>query len=185
MLGPGLTAAPERNSLALLPSGPDAVRRLPVRGTRPSTLRAWAQAPEKPAPRAVFGPAGADCGFREPLAPRLARPGGASVLATCALRARSSAGERPRFVRALSVCSAEAERLSRVRTRQGRVLRAASSSRTWQCRCCSRRRGRHPLCRTHQQSRSCCRCPFESTLNLPRSAIRVTQPGLVPSQSDR
>ena len=48
LLGPGLTAAPERNSLALLPSGPDAVRRLPVRGTRPSTLRAWAQAPKNP-----------------------------------------------------------------------------------------------------------------------------------------
>ena len=48
LLGPGLTAAPGRNSLALLPSGPDAVRRLPVRGTRPSTLRAWAQAPKNP-----------------------------------------------------------------------------------------------------------------------------------------
>ena len=33
--GQACTAAPERDSLALLPSGPDAVRRLPVRGTRP------------------------------------------------------------------------------------------------------------------------------------------------------
>ena len=48
LLGPGLTAAPERNSLALLPSGPDAVRRLPVRGTWPSTLRFRAQAPKNP-----------------------------------------------------------------------------------------------------------------------------------------
>jgi ERCC4-type nuclease len=33
-LGSGGAAAPERESLALLPSGPDAVRTLPVRGTR-------------------------------------------------------------------------------------------------------------------------------------------------------
>ena len=39
LLGPGDTAAPGRESLALLPSGPDAVRTLPVRGTRPSTPR--------------------------------------------------------------------------------------------------------------------------------------------------
>ena len=48
LLGPGLTAAPGRQSLALLPSGPDAVRMLPVRGTWPSTLRARAQAPKTP-----------------------------------------------------------------------------------------------------------------------------------------
>ena len=39
-LRPGEAAAPERESLALLPSGSDAVRTLPVRGTRPSTPRA-------------------------------------------------------------------------------------------------------------------------------------------------
>jgi hypothetical protein len=44
-LEPGRTAAPERESLALLPPGPDAVRMLPVRGTWLSTLRAQAQAP--------------------------------------------------------------------------------------------------------------------------------------------
>ena len=75
LLEPGCSAAPERHCLALLPSGSDAVRRLPVRGTWLSTLRAPAQAPEEPAPRAAFGPARADVGFREPLAPRLARPG--------------------------------------------------------------------------------------------------------------
>src|SRR5687768_11549028 len=37
-LGPGCPAAPGRNCLALLPPGPDAVRKLPVRGTWPSTL---------------------------------------------------------------------------------------------------------------------------------------------------
>jgi hypothetical protein len=44
-LEPGRTAAPERESLALLPPGSDAVRTLPVRGTWLSTLRAQAQAP--------------------------------------------------------------------------------------------------------------------------------------------
>jgi hypothetical protein len=39
LLGSGGAAAPGRESLALLPSGPDAVRTLPVRGTRPSTPR--------------------------------------------------------------------------------------------------------------------------------------------------
>jgi hypothetical protein len=75
LLEPGCLAAPERHCLALLPSGPDAVRRLPVRGTWLSTLRAPAQTPDDSAPQAVLGPAIADCGFREPLAPRLARPG--------------------------------------------------------------------------------------------------------------
>jgi DNA-binding CsgD family transcriptional regulator len=37
-LGPGRSTAPGRDCLALLPPGPDAVRRLPVRGTWPSTL---------------------------------------------------------------------------------------------------------------------------------------------------
>jgi hypothetical protein len=44
----GETAAPERESLALLPSGPDAVRMLSVRGTRPSTPRARDLIPLKP-----------------------------------------------------------------------------------------------------------------------------------------
>lgn len=78
-LGPGGPAAPERGSLALLPPGPDAVRILPVRGTWPSAPRAPAQAPKSAAPRTAFGPARAGCGFREPLAPRLARPGRAIV----------------------------------------------------------------------------------------------------------
>ena len=39
LLGSGGAAAPGREFLALLPSGPDAVRTLPVRGTRPSTPR--------------------------------------------------------------------------------------------------------------------------------------------------
>jgi hypothetical protein len=75
LLEPGCSAAPGRHCLALLPSGSDAVRRLPMRGTWLSTLRAPAQTPDDSAPRAVLGPAIAGCGFREPLAPRLARPG--------------------------------------------------------------------------------------------------------------
>ena len=55
------TATPERESLALLPSGPDAVRTLPVRGTRSSTLRAQTQS-RRTVPRTAFGPAWS--GFR-------------------------------------------------------------------------------------------------------------------------
>ena len=47
-LGPGGTAAPERESLALLPSGPDAVRTLPVRGTRPVNTSCADPIPMKP-----------------------------------------------------------------------------------------------------------------------------------------
>ena len=97
LLEPGCSAAPGRHCLALLPSGPDAVRRLPMRGTWLSTLRAPAQTPDDSAPRAVLGPAIADCGRREPLAPRLARPGEKMVAHRRTLsspRARSSAGER-------------------------------------------------------------------------------------------
>jgi hypothetical protein len=71
LLGSGGAAAPGRESLALLPSGPDAVRTLPVRGTRPSTPRVDARAHDR-RPLTAFGPAGADFGFREPLTPHLA-----------------------------------------------------------------------------------------------------------------
>ena len=47
-LGPGGTAAPERESLALLPSGPDAVRTLSVRGTRPVNTSCADPIPMKP-----------------------------------------------------------------------------------------------------------------------------------------
>ena len=61
LLGSGGTAAPERESLALLPSGPDAVRTLPVRGTRSSTPRAQTLS-RRTIPRTAFGPAWS--GFR-------------------------------------------------------------------------------------------------------------------------
>jgi len=95
LLEPGCSAAPARHCLALLPSGPDAVRRLPVRGTWPSTLRAKALTPNDSAPQAVFGPAIADCGFREPLAPRLARPGTTIVAEPTKEEAGVSTGPHP------------------------------------------------------------------------------------------
>src|SRR4029453_2273392 len=61
LLGSGDTAAPERESLALLPSGPDAVRTLPGRGTRSSTRRAQTLS-RRTVPRTAFGPAWS--GFR-------------------------------------------------------------------------------------------------------------------------
>ena len=108
LLEPGCSAAPGRHCLALLPSGPDAVRRLPMRGTWLSTLRAPAQTPDDSAPRAVLGPAIADCGRREPLAPRLARPG-EKIVATSSACPRSGPSRfsspprltwRPRFAHA-------------------------------------------------------------------------------------
>src|SRR5207247_4942368 len=76
-------------------------------GTGPSTLRAPAQAPKSAAPRAVFGPAIADCGFREPLAPRLARPG-ETMLPALSYRPFSGSGrvaqrESARFTRGRSL----------------------------------------------------------------------------------
>ena len=47
-LGPGGTAAPEREFLALLPSGPDAVRTLSVRGTQPVNTSCTDPIPMKP-----------------------------------------------------------------------------------------------------------------------------------------
>ena len=47
-LGRGVTAAPGRESLALLPSGPDAVRTLPVRGTLPVNTTCADPIPTKP-----------------------------------------------------------------------------------------------------------------------------------------
>ena len=57
----------------LLPSGPDTVRDSPLRGTRSSTSPGPA-ASERGDLGMEFSPAGADCRFRAPLVPRLARP---------------------------------------------------------------------------------------------------------------
>ncbi len=71
-LGPGRSAAPGKVRLVLLPSGPDTVRELPLRGTRPSTSLEVAAFESGDLGR-EFSPAGADCRFRAPLVPRLAR----------------------------------------------------------------------------------------------------------------
>src|SRR5437879_4411698 len=72
-LGPGRSAAPDEVRLVLLPSGPDTVRESPLRGTRSSTSLE-AVAFEYGDLGWEFSPAGADCRFRAPLVPRLARP---------------------------------------------------------------------------------------------------------------
>ena len=71
-LGPGRSAAPDEVRLVLLPSGPDTVRESPLRGTRSSTSLE-AAALENGDLGWEFSPAGADCRFRAPLVPRLAR----------------------------------------------------------------------------------------------------------------
>ncbi len=73
-LGPGRSAAPDDDRLVLLPSGPDTVRGSPLRGTRSSTSRRRAASENGDLGRG-FSPAGADCRYRAPLVPRLARLG--------------------------------------------------------------------------------------------------------------
>ncbi len=67
--------SPEAARLRLLPSGPDLVHGASPRGTRPSTPRRLAS-PTMPDLEREFNPAKAGCGYRAPLAPRLARPPG-------------------------------------------------------------------------------------------------------------
>src|SRR3954465_8402089 len=71
-LGPGRSAAPDDDRLVLLPSGSDTVRGSPLRGTRSSTSRRRAAFENGDLGRG-FSPAVADCRYRAPLVPRLAR----------------------------------------------------------------------------------------------------------------
>ncbi len=71
-LRPGRSAAPGEVRLVLLPSGPDTVRDSSLRGTRSSTSLE-AAALENGDLGWEFSPALADCRFRAPLVPRLAR----------------------------------------------------------------------------------------------------------------
>ena len=84
-LGPGRSAAPDDDRLVLLPSGPDTVRGSPLRGTRSSTSHRRAAFGDGDLGRG-FSPAGADCRYRAPLVPRLAR---------LAKDTRSASGTRP------------------------------------------------------------------------------------------
>jgi hypothetical protein len=73
-LRPGCPVAPTGYRLWLLPSGPDQVHRPAPHRTQPSTLLSPAvPATVKPS-EWEFSPAIADCEYRAPLAPRLARP---------------------------------------------------------------------------------------------------------------
>ncbi len=70
--GPGAPAAPAGDRLRLLPSGPDLVRKPTPRGTR--TIDAPGDGATGAEPLGgEFSPARADCGYRAPLPPRLAR----------------------------------------------------------------------------------------------------------------
>ena len=80
-LGPGRSAAPGEDRLVLLPSGPDTVHESPLRGTQSSTSLG-AAAYENGDLERGFSPAGADCRYRAPLVPRLARPANHSPDAT-------------------------------------------------------------------------------------------------------
>jgi len=73
LLRPGCSAAHESVCLPLLPSGPDGVHKFPLRRTRSSTPLVRSQTSQPKSLGREFSPAIADCGFRAPLAPRLAR----------------------------------------------------------------------------------------------------------------
>ena len=97
-LGPGRSAAPDDDRLVLLPSGPDTVRGSPLRGTRSSTSLRRAAFESGDLGRG-FSPAGADCRYRAPLVPRLARlakdtpfPSGGSGVLRWPIHAGTSAG---------------------------------------------------------------------------------------------
>ncbi len=100
-LGPGRSAAPGEQRLSLLPSGPDEVHASPLRGTRSSTSTTTGALANADLGR-EFSPAGADCRYRAPLAPRLARlrddtaPAGVRCAVTGPLR-----GSRRRRCRAV------------------------------------------------------------------------------------
>jgi hypothetical protein len=103
LLGPDRPAAPGRHCLALLPPGSDAVRRLPVRGAWPSTRTSQARISNDNPLEEGLGPAEADCGFREPLAPRLARPGPPRVALVFEARGRVAQRESARLTRGRSL----------------------------------------------------------------------------------
>src|SRR3954451_5296843 len=90
-LGPGRSAAPDDDRLVLLPSGSDTVRGSPLRGTRSSTSRRRAAFESGDLGRG-FSPAVADCRYRAPLVPRLARLRKDTRIRTASRQAGSSPG---------------------------------------------------------------------------------------------
>ena len=71
--GPATLRHPSGHCLPLLPSGPGGVHRPSPRRTSPSTPLGQNR-PKTLSLEREFNPAVADCGYRAPLAPRLARP---------------------------------------------------------------------------------------------------------------
>ena len=69
----GCPAAHEMIHLMLLPSGPDMVHGFPLRRTQTSTLRAWGRLYNTRSLEKGFSLAEADCKYRAPLIPHLAR----------------------------------------------------------------------------------------------------------------
>ena len=89
-LRPGCPVAPTGNRLWLLPSGPDQVHRSAPHRTQPSALLSPAVPATVEPSEWEFSPAIADCEYRAPLAPRLARPGALYIrwggVASCRLQ---------------------------------------------------------------------------------------------------
>ena len=108
-LGPGRAAALGDDRLVLLPSGSDTVRGSPLRGTRSSTSHRRAAFGSGDLGRG-FSPAGADCRYRAPLVPRLARLGKDN-------RGRQRPAGRRRHRR--SACGARGGGEGGIRTRDG------------------------------------------------------------------
>ncbi len=73
-LRPGTPTAHRGNCLPLLPSGPDGVHKPRLRRTWPSTPPSSVVRTPDAGLEQEFSPAIADCGYRAPLTPRLARP---------------------------------------------------------------------------------------------------------------
>jgi hypothetical protein len=134
-LGSGGAATPGRESLALLPSGPDAVRMLPLPRNPICQHHVRRPSPVKNRPRTAFGPAGADFGFREPLPPHLARPG----LERVATRARDSPERTPASRAGLRDARSAGDRGSTLASSEPPTPCGGASCRTPPCSSRSRR----------------------------------------------
>ncbi len=111
LLRSGNPTAPRGGCLPLLPSGPAGIRRPLPRRTQPSTPLGRGS-PDMRHLEGEFDPAIADCGYRAPLAPRLARPC-LSYLGTL----RLSSPEQQRRGRDLNPRGSSPTRFPIVRTR--------------------------------------------------------------------
>ena len=136
-LGSGDPAAPENDYLPLLPSGPDGVRRFSPRRTRSSTPLSR-RSPTMPDLEREFNPAVADCGYRAPLVPRLARP---LILPKHARQCQASADRfTPRRKGRQGLCEIDTTADRCTRPRAGGIV--GGYTRTWRDVSASRGRSR-------------------------------------------